>query len=441
MALLSKIKIGEVIYDLKDAQARADLKTLLGEHAVEELGAAAWKAVATQVADNSEGLVSAASVKSYVDAQVGSINKFDVKVVDSLPVNPGEDEMFIIYLMPHEHGASDVYDEYILVRSGDTGAYTYKFEKIGNTDIDLSGKVDKTATIAGITLDHNITAEELKTALGLGKLAYRDSANGTVAGQTISGVKATGTSAGELEGALAYDSTAVASTGSFTPVGTIAGTVVATGTIEATQTSADTAAVLTKGDYTPEGSVRVIPTTGTVKAIQSVGSKSSFTEGKFTAATLNKTDGTFATEGVVASIDDTDSEMLVLTAAGTGSASLVNSFDGGSKAADTFVAGDLPVAEEADIVTGITSATFTGTTAADALVTGVTYSKAGAIKATFTGNDKGDAIKAAFTGTAGEVAVSGNYDKANLGTVAFKGGETTLNVGDINVAAKDVTVE
>lgn len=178
-----------------------------------------------------------------------------------------------------------------------------------------------------------------------------------------------------------------------------------------------------------------------MKAIQSVGTKSTFTEGKFTAATLNKTDKTFATAGVVAAIDETDGEMLVLSAAGTDTASAITGFTGGSKAADTFVAGDLPVAEDADVVTGITSATFTGTTAADALVTGVTYSKAGAITATFTGNAKGDAIKAAFTGTAGEVAVSGNYDKANLGTVAFKGGETTLNVGDIAVAAKEVTVE
>ena len=41
---LSIFNVGGVDYNLKDAAATAKLKTLLGEHAVEALGAAAWKA-------------------------------------------------------------------------------------------------------------------------------------------------------------------------------------------------------------------------------------------------------------------------------------------------------------------------------------------------------------------------------------------------------------
>ena len=40
MAFLSKINVGGQVYDLKDAQSRADLATLLGEHALAALGGA-----------------------------------------------------------------------------------------------------------------------------------------------------------------------------------------------------------------------------------------------------------------------------------------------------------------------------------------------------------------------------------------------------------------
>jgi hypothetical protein len=41
MAFLSKIKVGNTVYDLKDATSRANLETLLGGHALEALGDAA----------------------------------------------------------------------------------------------------------------------------------------------------------------------------------------------------------------------------------------------------------------------------------------------------------------------------------------------------------------------------------------------------------------
>lgn len=237
MALLSKIKIGSVVYDLKDAQARADLKTLLGEHAVAELGAAAWKGVAANI--SAEGLIDAATVKDYVDSQVGQVHSFDVVIdangtAEGPSVAASADTMYKIYMVADAQASAGAYIEWITIRSGEAANYTYAWEKIGSTKTDLTGYVSKNTKIAGIELSKDISAAELQTALGLKALAYKDSATGTVAGQTISGVKATGTSAGELEGALAYDSTAVASTGSFTPAGTVAGTVVATGEVTAT---------------------------------------------------------------------------------------------------------------------------------------------------------------------------------------------------------------
>ena len=67
------------------------------------------------------------ATKKYVDDAIGGITSFEFRVVDALPTSG---EAGIIYLVAHSHGERDIYDEYIWV--------TDKFEKIGNTDIDLS---------------------------------------------------------------------------------------------------------------------------------------------------------------------------------------------------------------------------------------------------------------------------------------------------------------
>lgn len=443
-ALLSKIKVGGVIYDLKDAAAREELKTLLGNHAIEALGAAAWKAVAENI--SGEGLVDASVVKAYVDSQVGQIHNFDV-VIDSdgtaatgPSVTASAATMYKIYLVPSAEAAAGGYIEYITIRSGAEDAYTYAWEAIGTTKVSLSGYVPTSTTIATIKLDHNITVAELQTALKLKALAYKDSASGTVAEQIISGVKASGTSTGALKGALGYTSTDVSATGSFTPAGTVSGTVVATGTVASEASSEATAATMTRGDYTPAGDVSVTPVTGTVKAVKTVGTQAKFTEGKFTAATLTKTDDTFAKAGIVAAMDATDTEMLVFSDASTGTASAITAFNGGSKAADEFTANTLPTTEDTTVMTGA-SAAFTGAKEEGLKVTGVSYDKVTGVTSTFTGNAKGDAIAATFAGTADDVSVAGKYDKADLGTVAFEGAAIELSVGDITVAAKEVTVQ
>ena len=67
------------------------------------------------------------ATKKYVDDAIGGITGVEFRVVDELPTTG---EAGVIYLVAHSHGSQDIYDEYIWV--------TDKFEKIGNTDIDLS---------------------------------------------------------------------------------------------------------------------------------------------------------------------------------------------------------------------------------------------------------------------------------------------------------------
>ena len=79
---LSKFKIGEIIYNLKDAEGQ---QKLTEERA--KLKAAAYKDVVEAVSE-SANLPTAAAVKAYVDSQVGSINKFDV-VIDATGTSAG----------------------------------------------------------------------------------------------------------------------------------------------------------------------------------------------------------------------------------------------------------------------------------------------------------------------------------------------------------------
>ena len=424
-------------------------------------------------------------IKEYVDAQVGSINKFDVVIgtagADGKPnVEASADTMYKLYLIPNADSSAGDYIEYITIRSGLEGAYTYAWEAIGSTRMSLTGYVTETALAEALKPYEKI--ENLKA------LAYKDSATGTVAGETISGVKATGQSAGSINVALEQTEHAMNSTGKFTPAGNVTGTVAVdgeiavtakyaaadatltkgdytpAGTVSADFTHAATAATLTKADYTPSGEVSVALSGATFNAITGVGTQASFKEGAFTAATLDyaAADYSVAKEGIVGSVDD--NETLIFTAAGLEaiSASKINGFTGGSKAADEFTANSLPTMAEQTV--GVQSASFSGTKAAEALVTGVSYDKAalsnlafagtkaeGALvtgvsyqkadidAATFTG--KTVDINAAFAGTEGDVAVAGLCHDYAIKTAEFVPAAIEVAVGDIVIAEKNVTVQ
>lgn len=287
----------------------------------------------------------------------------------------------------------------------------------------------------------NITAEEVKAALGLKALAFKDSASATLT-DYVSGVADIAyTPAGAVNVALTQTATDVTSTGTlsttaavsvpkFTPEGTVATTV----------TTADTAATLTTADYTPAGDVSVtLATANVLGSVKSAGSVATFTEGAYTPATLDYTESdSFAKEGLKAAIDADDAEMLVFSAAGTGKASVINGFTGGSKAADTFNSGAMPTFESAAVATGVQAASFTGTKAADALVTAVSYKKATDVNATFTGTTKD--LSGTATITDAEISVTGSYDKADVKSAAFTGIAATIKP-EVEVATKVITVQ
>lgn len=96
------------------------------------------------LSDSSTNAVQNKAIKSYIDAAVSAITSVQFKKVTVLPPQGANG---IIYLVPKNETTSkvgNIYEEYIWI-TDDT-----KFEKIGETDIDLSGYI-KTADLVEIT--------------------------------------------------------------------------------------------------------------------------------------------------------------------------------------------------------------------------------------------------------------------------------------------------
>lgn len=467
---LSIFNVGGVDYNLKDAAATDKLGKLIGTHAVEALGAAAWKAVAANISDTDEGLPTAKKVKEYVDAQVGTIHNFDV-VIDATgtasgpSVTASANTMYKIYLVPDTNAEAGSYIEYITIKSGET----YKWEAIGSTRTSLDGYVEKSQKIAGLTLNKDITVAELQTALELKAFAYAAKGTATVAAKTVNGVKATGKSTGSLTGAMAYTATEISSTGKVTAAGSVTGSAISGGSIAVTLKDAEaaTAATVTAEAYKPAGSVTsnfvadakngvaiagtvskptatVTPATATVQEMKTPGTAYSITEGSVEKAADAKR--AFATEGVVASVTG---ETLTFVSAGTAQAVTAS---GAVDYTAPVLSGALPTfGASAAVMTGATvdvsqptftgnkyavNSSFAGTEVENMKVTGVTYVKQAVNSATFTPV----AATLGFSGDEVDVSVKGSYDKANKGTLAFTGADISLNVGDITVPSQTIEV-
>ena len=98
-----------------------------------------------------KGYQTASQVTSAINTAIAGVTQFALQVVTKLPATGKKG---VIYLIAHTHGTNDSYDEYIWVTNGSTN----KFEKIGNTDIDLSAYLKKSDIVA-------ITNAEIDTIL------------------------------------------------------------------------------------------------------------------------------------------------------------------------------------------------------------------------------------------------------------------------------------
>lgn len=395
--VISKLTIGEQTYYLKDAEVRELFKTL---------GTAAQKDVAAGVGADEQGLVTGAQVQAAIAGISGSMRFRGVFTSLDDVTSPVAGDVAIIGVKEYVYGG----DPATWHELGDESIYALKSFKIGTQ-----------------ALEGTFSLDTLKTDLGLGALAYKSSATGTVAGQTITGVKATGNVTGSIDVALKQTATAATlAKSTYSPAGTIAADVTATGKVSIAK-DAENGVQISGSVSAP--TVTVTPATDSIKKVTSVGTLPSKAKDTFTA----NGDDTFTAGSKAAWSANVDEANETLSFSFT--ANDLPTFKQGAKASYTegaFDAGTLPelAAEGTAVVTGITSASATAP-----VFTGDKFA------ATFVG-DK-NTVNASFTGTEVQVVSGVTYDKATVNAA-----ETTLSVdavelavGDIAVTAKEVTVQ
>lgn len=366
--VLSKVKFGNSTYYLKDADVRAILDTF-GDIVTEN------KAV--KIENGATGIPNADQVYDFVVQQVTEVGKALnlIAATDHTTVTEPRIGDFVV----ETDGSEWVYDGNGWREVGSENAY-----------------VKKTFTIAGIDMQDNITVAELKQALELKALAFKDS--GSVKVTTIDEFNSFSTG---KAGEYSVSSTPVSVPATYsaldvTPAGSVeltAGTAAAASYDKTTGVTVATAAPADgqSATYTPAGevtvtNVTVTPSNVSVAKVTSAGEAYQLTGGNAVKAADTKS--AFATEGVVASVGTgDDAETLILTAAGTADA--VTAAGDITYTAPTL-SGSLPTFGTESVVSGISSASaeasFSGTgvminatptyTASDATMTQPTFTAA-----------------------------------------------------------------
>lgn len=395
--VVSKLTIGDQTYYLKDAEARELLKTL---------GTAAKKDVAAGVSADEQGLVTGAQVQAAIAGIAGSMHFRGVVASFDDITDPAAGDVIIIGVKEYVYGGEPATWHEL----GDESIYALK-----------------TVTIGTQNLSANINLDTLATDMGLGALSKKDSATGTVAGQTITGLKAKGNATGSIEVSLTQTATDATLTKSdYTPAGTVTGKTTAAGTVSIAK-DAENGVQISGSVSAPD--VTVTPAKDSIKKVTSVGSLPSKAKDTFTA----NGDDTFTAGSQAAWSANVDDATETLSF--SFKANALPTFVQGAKASYTegaFDAGSLPeLAETAtEVVTGITSATATAP-----VFTGDKFA------ATFAGNEVD--VNATFEGIKTQVVTGVSYDKAGVDAdkTKFTGGAVELDVDDVVVTSKEVTVQ
>lgn len=131
------------------------------------LGNVENKTLDTSVTASSGNYITSGAVKTYVDNAINAVHQFQYEVITGNLPTASAGTMGKIYLKAHAHGNGDSYDEYITVETGST-TKTYSWEKIGNTDIDLSSYA-KTADLANyVPITRTVNGKALNANISLG---------------------------------------------------------------------------------------------------------------------------------------------------------------------------------------------------------------------------------------------------------------------------------
>ena len=431
-SVLSKLNINGVTYFLKDADLRAVVDAFKGAVAYD---------VDTTFNAQGENLATEKAIAAWLEGQIaglsGAMHFAGIKTEEEFAEGAlagSAGDVIIVGTTEYVHDGSK------WVEIGDEGIYATK-EGVAKD------YVAKTATIAGIDLADNITVSELQTALQLKALAYKESASGSIS--TIDSIdNISAAKAGEYN--VAASTVSVPKTFSpmdVTPAGSVELTAETAAAVSYDKVTSVTVSAVEAGDgqtanYTPAGSVALptitvthTPTNADVATVTSAGTAYSITDGAVSQEAGST--GNFATNGVVASIDESDAEMLVFSAAST-SAALIG--QGAITYTAPVLSGALPTFGTANVVSGLADAkaeyngeaSFTGVGAVIGATATTTATAAAVTQPTFT---------AAFSGTSKSVTP----EVATSVSAAGTDGKVTVASEEIeikaNSSAKTITVQ
>jgi len=456
MADISKIKIGEGdAVNLKDAAARGDISTLVGSHSVAALGDAAWKDIASAITTTETGLATGKQVYDAIQG-IGQALHF----VGIATQQEGETELQAVErtfpAAQQTAGAIAICGEKEFICAGNGTGGAMKWNEFG----DVSAYETKahaeatytpmTRTIAGVDLADNITATEMKTALELKGLAFKDSASGSIS-TADSGTVSVGKAGDYNVSAQTVDVPDTYNALDVTPAGTVEVTKSSAATASYKKTTGVTVSGATATgeqtpNYTPAGTVSKPNVTasltlaeGSVATVTDAGTGYSLSAGKIEADSDTK--AKFVQEAVVMHVGDTtkseDAECLYVVAAEKGDAVTASKT---WTLTNPTLSGSLPTFGSKDVVIK------TGTSVAAELAAAPTFTGSGAVlsaeavlldaDATVT-----DAVyTASFSGTAAKVTPSVKTTKSGaVSTGSVTVDSETANV-TLSTSAKTVTV-
>lgn len=312
-----------------------------------------------------------------------------------------EDNKYSIYIKKDKTNPAIMYGEVNEVGSNDLNAL---WSKIGDTF------VSKTFKVAGLSLDKDITYGALTEALELQALAYKNSATGTITDYVVEVEGFNYTPTGNIEVILGYEETAIVSSGKFTPLGEVIGTVIPQGQVNLKN---DSDGFEISGTVsTPE--IVIHPNIQKIKQITNAGTLPTYQPAVYKPPELSSSKNSFATQGMIASIDENNSQCLKFTFAPAAEAIYEIDFNKGEYTNAQFTPGELPVIDESlGVVTHITN-----------VEASQPIFKGNKIKVDFNGVESN--IEAIFEGIESNIAVQGVYDKATISTTSFTGQEESI---------------
>ena len=118
------------------------------------LGNVENKALDTTVTKDSGNYITSGAVKTAIDSAISGVIQFDIVKYDSFDKLPATGKKGVIYVVAHTHSdTNDSYDEYIW----NTALTTPAYEKIGNTDVNLSQYVNALSGTANNGVVTNIS--------------------------------------------------------------------------------------------------------------------------------------------------------------------------------------------------------------------------------------------------------------------------------------------